>query len=128
MHPCPPQMDFDLGEINLDDDWDAEIPGGVEEGFDTPGVLFEQALVVEAVKEDEAQRVEFIEDWRDDLAMLLEGPDMLVVDEWKGYDEQSSSLTVPTRQLNKCPACGDCPVVGVMRHIICHHLPWFAYP
>ena len=45
------QMEFDFGEINLNDDWDAEVAGGIDEDVlvsltGAECLSFEQELIV----------------------------------------------------------------------------------
>ena len=45
------QMEFDFGEINLNDDWDVEVPGGIDEDVlvsltGAEYLTFEQELIV----------------------------------------------------------------------------------
>ena len=103
--------DFDLTDINLDDDWDAEVPGGVDKSvLALENAALEEVLVVGPPDpENEECRVEFTEDWRDELEMLLNRPDLIVTSEWTPTmesDENSISTAMTSRhQKKQCPIC-----------------------
>ena len=125
--------DFDFMDINLNDDWDAEVPGGIDESILTfENAALEEVLVVEPPDPEEEWKVEFTEDWQDDLETLLNGPDMIVTSEWKPgmeSDENSLSTATTSKQSKKqCPICFQWPACKLNRHVISNHLPWFAYP
>ena len=59
--------------------------------------------------ENEECRVEFTEDWRDELEMLLNRPDLIVTSKWTPTmesDENSlSTATTSKHQKKQCPIC-----------------------
>ena len=126
--------DFNFTDINLDDDWDAEVPGGVDKSvLALENAALEEVLVVGPPDpENEECRVEFTEDWRDELEMLLNRPDLIVTSEWTPTmesDENSLSTAMTSRhQKKQCPICFQRPSCKLSRHVISNHLPWFAYP
>ena len=103
--------DFDFTDINLDDDWDAEVPGGVDESMlALENAALEEVLVVGPPDpENEECRVEFTEDWRDELETLLNGPDLIVTSEWTPTMESDgnslSTTTTSKHQKKQCPIC-----------------------
>ena len=126
--------DFDFTDINLDDDWDAEVPGGVDESvLALENAALEEVLVVGPPDpENEECRVEFTEDWRDELETLLNGPDLIVTSEWTPTMESDgnslSTVTTSKHQKKQCPICFQRPSCKLSRHVISNHLPWFGYP
>ena len=125
--------DFDFSDINLNDDWDAEVPGGVDENIllALENTALEEVLVVGPPDPEEECKVEFTDDWRDDLEALLNGPDMIITSEWTPgmeSDENSLSTTTSKQSKKQCPICFQRPACKLNRHVISNHLPWFAYP
>ena len=121
--------------LALDDNWKAELPTGVSnEVSRMRNEEVEEVLVVEAPdSENEEYTVELSDDWRKELGELLEGPDLLVVSEWapemdEPGNEYSFSMTTTGSRKKQCLVCLQRPSCTVGRHIICNHLPWFAYP
>ena len=126
-------VDFDFGDINLNDDWDAEIPGGVDEAImKVRNQDLEEVLVVGVSEpENEEIKVEIINDWKHELEELIDGGNMVVLSEWTpemGSDEHSLSSSAMRRQRKECPICLERPSCKLDRHVISNHLPWFAYP
>ena len=103
--------DFDFTDINLDDDWDAEVPGGVDESMlALENAALEEVLVVGPPDpENEECRMEFTEDWREELETLLNGPDLIVTSKWTlmmESDENSLSIaTTSKHQKKQCHIC-----------------------
>ena len=96
----------------------------------------EEALIIGAPDAENGKyTIKFIQDWREELAKLLEGPDLLVTSEWRpGMDtldhenyEYSFQMTTATWK-KQCPVCLQRPGCMVGEHVNCNHLPWFAYP
>ena len=134
------QMEFDFGEINLNDDWDAEVPGGIDEDVlisltGSECLTFEQELIV---NDDSAnhRKVEMVDmDPFEELKRLIDEDNLKIEDEWpkSGDDEksspaeESSTLQGSNKARKQCPICKTEFSAGLNRHIM-HHLPWFAYP
>ena len=134
-------MEFDFGEINLNDDWDAEVPGGIDVDVlvSLTGVehlTFEQELIVNDDSADH-RKVEMVDmDPFEELQRLIDEDNLKIEDEWpkSGVDEKSSpaeesSTSQGSNKVRKqCPICKTGFSAGLNRHVIMHHLPWFAYP
>ena len=125
--------DFDFGDINLNDDWDAEIPGGVDEDIlKIRNQDLEEVLVVGAAEpENEEIKVEITNDWKDELEELIYGGNMVVLSEWtseRGSNEHLLSSSTARQQKKECPICFKWSSCKLDRHVISNHLPWFAYP
>ena len=59
------QMEFDFGETNLNDDWDAEVPGGIDEDAlvsltGAECLTFKQELIVNVDSAD-PRKVEMVD-------------------------------------------------------------------
>ena len=130
-------IDCGCNDVNLDDNWQAEVPTRIDERIvKMKKEEIEEVLIVE-VPEEEEYGIDFVHDWTEELAELLQGPDLLVTSEWrpgmdtldKESDEYSlSTMTTMVTWRKQCPVCLQRPGCTVSRHIICNHLPWFAYP
>ena len=107
------QMEFDFREINLSDDWDVEVPGGIDEDVlvsptGAECLIFEQELIV---NDDSAEhrKVEMVDmDPFEELQQLIDDDNLNVKDEWpKSGDNMRNHL-----QLRNPPHCRCLPKQG----------------
>ena len=77
-------------------------------------------LVIEVPDpESEECKVELISDWRRELMELLEGPDLLVISEWKPGQEQENdeySFSTTRSEKKQCPVCQQRPSCTWLAH------------